>query len=318
MGGYDFTCTECHKTYRHRIPGASTTVPATEGELSCTDCHSDKPHSRNNLLSAHLNKHCDTVACNTCHSPVYAKEQPTKTWWDWSKAGDKSRKGNLDENGMPDYHWKKGEMGWSINAKPDYAWYNGYSKQMMLGDKIDPKAPHINLTAPVGSILDSQARITPFKIMKGVQPVDSEYNYLLVPHLFPENKNDTSAYWKTTNWDKSLAYGMKKAGLDYSGKYKWVETWMYWRVNHEVLPAEYALKCNQCHTSLKSEQTCKRCHSDNRYKEYAPLAKKNPDFSYLEEKGYNTNYLKGSEYLNFKELGYKGDPIIHGGRFKNK
>ena len=28
------------------------------------------------------------LPCQTCHIPVYAKEQYVKTWWDWSTAGE--------------------------------------------------------------------------------------------------------------------------------------------------------------------------------------------------------------------------------------
>ena len=40
---------------------------------------------------------------------------------------------------------------------------------------------------------------------------------------------------------------MKTAGVPYSGKYGWVETDMYWKVNHMVVPKEQALKCDDCH-----------------------------------------------------------------------
>ena len=36
----------------------------------------------------------------------------------------------------------------------------------------------------------------------------------------------------------------------------------------------------------------------------------------MESKGRDVSHLKGTtDYINFKKLGYKGDPIIHGGRF---
>ena len=44
MGGYDFTCTECHRTRNHRIAGRSSSVPVVEGVVVCEDCHSTAPH----------------------------------------------------------------------------------------------------------------------------------------------------------------------------------------------------------------------------------------------------------------------------------
>jgi hypothetical protein len=40
---------------------------------------------------------------------------------------------------------------------------------------------------------------------------------------------------------------MKAAGLEYSGEYGWVETEMYWKLNHMVSPKDNSLKCKDCH-----------------------------------------------------------------------
>jgi octaheme c-type cytochrome (tetrathionate reductase family) len=317
MGGYDFQCSECHRTRNHRIAGRSTSVPVAEASRSCETCHTNKPHYGGHLLDHHLNKHCDNIACNTCHSPVYAKCKPTKVWWDWSKAGNKKREAKKDKYGMSDYDWKKGESRWKESVKPEYAWYGGFTKRILLGDRIDLNAPFIKITQPVGNIKDPNSKISPFKVMRGVQAADAKYEYLLIPHLFPRNKEDKTAYWKHTDWQKAFTDGMGAAKLPYSGEYKWVETWMYWGVNHEVMPASMALSCVQCHKSLKDERTCNRCHQDTRDVNFKKLAHKGTDFSYLKSKGRDVDNLIGStDYINFKALGYRGDPIIYGGRFK--
>lgn len=47
------------------------------------------------------------------------------------------------------------------------------------------------------------------------------------------------------------------------------------------------------------------------------IAQKGTDFSYMASKGRDVSHLIGkTDYIDFKGLGYKGDPIIHGGRFK--
>ena len=317
MGGYNFQCAECHVTRNHKIAGRSTSAPVVEGSISCEDCHSDTPHYGNDLLDHHLNKHCQNIACNTCHSPVYAKCKPTKTWWDWSKAGDKKREVQKDKYGMPDYDWKKGDFIWKESPKPVYGWFGGFMKRVFLGDKVDPEAKVIKLAEPVGSIKDPNSKISPFKIMKGIQPLDAEHHYFLIPHLYPRDKEDRTAYWKHLDWQKAFTDGMEAAKLPYSGKYAWKETWMYWGVEHEVMPASMALSCVQCHDSLKGERTCNRCHQDSREIDYKELAHKGTDFSYMQSKGRDVSQLIGStDYIGFKELGYKGDPIIHGGRFK--
>ncbi len=324
MGGYGFDCIDCHKTKDHKISGKSMSSPVVEGSFGCESCHSKSPHYKNPSLDYHLNKHCDTVDCNTCHSPVYSKCVPTKVWWDWSTAGDKNKKVVKGEYGKPIYHFKKGNFRWKKSVKPVYTWYNGYVKRMFFGDKIDPRAKgfkpgeHLSyeekqklvftsIVEPVGSIEDPDSKITPFKIMKGIQGADAKYRYLLVPHLFPYNKEDKTAYWKSFDWQNSFIEGMKKAGLKYSGKFIWVGTKMYWRVEHEVMPEKYALTCDMCHLSLKDKKGCSRCHSDNRYEKFKKWASQSPLKRIVGDQ---------TDYINFKALGYKGDPIVYGSRFK--
>lgn len=333
MGGYDFSCTECHQSTKHKIPGRSSSVAATEGAKRCVDCHTEDPHYGENLLDHHLNEHSKHIACNTCHSPVYAKCHPTKTWWDWSQAGDKDRKVKKDEYGKPLYHWKKGVFEWKRSAKPDFAWYNGYTKRVLAGDKVnlegkvvEPENPkevkqkgeYISLTEPVGSKSDPDSKITPFKVMRGVQGADPKNKLILVPHLFPYGKNDKTAYWKNLNWNKAFAEGMEAMDLPYSGDYVWVRTNMYWRIEHEVMPEEFALSCRQCHQSLKGEKTCNRCHKKSKSVNFQDLMKeKRSNFEQLQRMGRDVRKLKNrTDYINFEELGYDGDPIIHGGRFK--
>ena len=317
MGGYDFACSECHKTRNHKISGRSSSVPVAEGIVTCRQCHSSEPHYCGSLLDHHLNQHTKTLDCNVCHAPVFAKCKPTKTWWNWSMAGDKNRKVKRDKYGKPDYNWKKGEFRWEESGVPDYAWYSDYMDRVLVGDKVDIHADVINLTQPVGSFNDPTSRITPFKIMKGIQAVDADHEQILVPHLFPRNKNDTTAYWKNLDWDKAFQDGMEAVGLEYSGSYLWKETWMYWRLDHEVMPSEMSLSCVQCHDSLTGSKTCNRCHRDKRDVDFKKIAHKGTDFSYLKSQGRDVSHLiDKTDYIDFKALGYKGDPIIHGGRFK--
>jgi len=140
---------------------------------------------------------------------------------------------------------------------------------------------------------------------------------LLVPHLFPRGKDDKTAYWKNLDWQKAFTDGMEAADMPYSGRYEGVETWMYWRLDHEVMPAKMALSCVQCHESLKGERSCNRCRKDTREVDFKELAQKGTDFSWMAEQGRDMRHLVGeSDYIDFKALGYEGDPIIHGGRFK--
>ena len=316
MGGMDFHCQECHKTRNHRISGRSLSLPVAEGSRTCEDCHTSAPHKRvdtehQGLLNHHLNRHVGHLYCQTCHSPVFAKCRPTKLWWDWSKAGDKKRKVKKDKYGMPDYSWNKGEFVWKESVKPEYLWYNGQVKRYLLGDKINTDGV-TEITKPVGAIWDKDSRIYPFKTMRGKQMADAVNNTFIVPHLF-----GPGGYWKTLDWEKAFVDGMKSAGLDYSGRYKWVETIMYWGLHHETMPAKNALGCAQCHESLTGDNTCQRCHQDNRNVNFQQLSRSGTDWKWMQSRGRDVSEYEGrSDYLNFKALGYEGDPILKGGRFK--
>lgn len=241
IDGQNFSCQECHKTESHKISGNAMVVsPGGKSHIECTNCHQQEPHSE-----TLLNSHMDTVACQTCHIPSFAKEMPTKLSWDWSKAGEDRVSPEHDEYGKAKYHKKKGEFVWSKNVTPEYAWYNGNGGAYLLGDKIDPEAV-TRLSWPEGSRNDSKAKIYPFKIHKGIQIYDKKHSYLITPKVFG-SKKDPDAYWVNYDWNKAAAAGMKASGLDFSGEYGFTPTEMYWRINHMVVPADYALKCLDCH-----------------------------------------------------------------------
>jgi hypothetical protein len=51
--------------------------------------------------------------------------------------------------------------------------------------------------------------------------------------------------------------------------------------------------------------------------DFKALALQGTDFSHMKEQGRDVDHLiDKTDYIDFKALGYEGDPIIHGGRFK--
>ncbi|MCB2210498.1 tetrathionate reductase family octaheme c-type cytochrome [bacterium] len=237
MGGLDFVCVDCHTTEDHRIPGASHgSMTVNENHISCTDCHDDPELHDNSAINRHLN----TLACETCHIPEYARGLPTKTWWDWSQAGE-DREAVHDEYGKETYNKKKGEFAWGKDLVPTYAWSNGGASVCRIGDTIDPTAP-VALNQLQGGFDDPESRIRPYKVMRGKQPYDAVNYTMIVPHLFgPEG------YWKTFDWERAAEIGMASVGQDFSGEVGFVETEMYWPLNHTVAPKEDALRCTVCH-----------------------------------------------------------------------
>ena len=239
--GLNFSCQECHKTENHNITGNAMVVsPGGSNHFSCTSCHDEKPHKKDRL-----NKHIATVACQTCHIPAFAKDKPTKIYWDWSTAG-QDKDAPLDEYGKPTYDKKKGTFFWGKNVVPTYKWYNGNAGAYEPGDKIDPAKTTL-LNWPEGDIKDMNAKIHPFKVHQGKQIYDKKNMYFIKPKVWPTGKDDKVAYWKNFDWGKAAEAGMKAAGMEYSGEYDFAATEMYWRINHMVAPAKDALKCSDCH-----------------------------------------------------------------------
>ncbi|MBN1406284.1 MAG: tetrathionate reductase family octaheme c-type cytochrome [Calditrichaceae bacterium] len=232
--GNGMTCQDCHTTENHSIKGRSMAIVTdTVNRVFCTDCHESTVHEKETL-----NKHSVKIACQTCHIPVYAKERPTKIYWDWSTAG-QDKAVEKDIYGMPNYDKKKGDFKWDIKIKPEYYWYNENSERYIKGQKLDPDKV-LALNKPLGNLKDNNSKLYPFKVMRGRQIYDTEYHYLVIPQLW-------EGYWMHFDWNKASEDGMKAAGLEYSGKYGWIETEMYWKLNHMVSPKEDALKCTDCH-----------------------------------------------------------------------
>ena len=259
-GGQDMACQACHKTKEHKIGGASSMMAHYDSRVVCKDCHSGAkaPHlkSKNGAI---INNHLSSLACETCHIPVFNKAQATKMSWKWSDVGKNIN--SEDQFDKETFAKKKGSFTWGQNVAPVYAWYNGKIERYMVGDKIkDPKKPVV-MTRPVGDIKDKTAKIYPYKLYTGDQPMDSKYKYLGIFQQY-------QSLWEDFNWDKALKNGAEI--LPYSGKYEFVNTVSYIAASHEVSPKEEALQCGECHM--------------------------------------------GGKRMDWKALGYKGDPMKTGGR----
>ena len=262
-GGQDMTCQSCHVTEKHRIGGASSMMAHYDTRVNCDQCHSGAkaPH-RKAKNGALINKHLATVACQTCHIPFFAKGQATKMAWNWSDVGkDIKPEEQFDKETFAKH---KGTFTWGMNVKPVYAWSNGMVERYMVGDKVKDPKKTVTMAAPVGDIKDKKAKIYPYKLYTGDQPMDSKHKHLII---FQQYKS----LWVDFDWDKACRLGAEGVGLPYSGKHQFVNTVTYIAAQHEVSPKEEALQCGECHM--------------------------------------------GGNRMDWKALGYKGDPMQNGGRF---
>ena len=227
IGGLGFGCGDCHSIKGHNIGGDS--------KPSCEDCHDSEPHKKELL-----NQHSSAIACQTCHIPTYARTEAAITFWDWSKAGEE-RDSVKNEFGVENYFKTKGELVWAKNIRAEYYWDNSNMDYYELGQKNE-KSKLIDLNKPAGKISDPNSRISPFKVVRVKQPYDLVNKYLIIPKLYGED-----GYSTTNNWVNASEKGMKIVNLDFSGSVDFVETKMYWPINHMIMSADNALKCTSCH-----------------------------------------------------------------------
>jgi hypothetical protein len=264
VDGENFACTACHLSNRHvwtgsryRVVSKDTTGTGKPGQrpdvATCESCHGLAPHPLDSLAQFKRNDHVQSIACQTCHIPEYARGGvATIVDWDWRSAG-RTRGGEgyheeryIQGNGEHRYTYKsiKGDFTYDEDIVPDYAWFDGQMVYTTIDTRFDPDAEVIEINGFTGSREDPKSRIWPFKRMHTWQPYDKGHGSLVYTHLWGE---DDAAYWGSYDRAAAIEKGMADFGLDNSGQYGVIETPSWWPVTHMVAPKEDALVCNDCH-----------------------------------------------------------------------
>lgn len=253
VNGMNMSCTDCHTAENHQMLGRLYSVSGTNTQrATCEQCHTTTPH-----FDDMLNRHNAKVSCQACHIPTYAKVNATKMSWKWSDAG--KLKGGMpyeedDSLGNHVYMTIKGSFEWATNVQPEYVWFNGTASQYVLGDTIESVPVQINKLN--GSHADVHSKIVPVKVHRGDQIYDKKNNMLIQPKLYAPEKGD-SAFWQDYDWDEAARAGMRIVGLPYSGEYDFVDTEMYWPLNHMVAPKDQTVGCAECHTRNENGRLAK-------------------------------------------------------------
>jgi octaheme c-type cytochrome (tetrathionate reductase family) len=255
MGGLGFACQTCHGEHLHGIAGFSLHSVNEGGDSPvCTRCHSaTAAHTRAPTFNALLNLHLQHLACELCHIPTFARSKPTLVGWYWDSAGQDMAPIPLDQFGQPTYAKDQGTLVWGRNVQPAPRWFNGKWRRKIVGAadtfvNAGTVGDPVVLAEPVGTSADPNAKIYPFKIIRGRQPADTVNRRLIVPHLFGDAAGP-SPYWTRFNWMAAIREGAAYSGVPFSGVYGFPETIMYLRVSHEVPPKEQALTCFDCHAT---------------------------------------------------------------------
>ena len=116
---------------------------------------------------------------------------------------------------------------------------------MYLLDIFDPADAPIAINPPTGNYDDPDARIWPFKIHRGKQAYDTQYNRILP--IYTVGKKGSGALWSDYDWQKALEKDAQNNKVEFSGKFDFIRTDMYWPIKHMVAPKEDAVKCDECH-----------------------------------------------------------------------
>ncbi len=251
--GENMTCSDCHVTQKHKMAGKLYALSSENVDrATCEYCHTEKPHTDNIL-----NEHNIRVACQTCHIPIYAKVNGTKMIWDWSTAGRLDEGGRLiyehDIHGNHNYLSIKGNFVYDNHVVPEYYWFNGIADHFLITDTI--KQVPVQMNTLDGAYRDKgqyqrskqPSKIWPVKVHRGKQIYDPVNKTLIQPKLWSPNKGE-GAYWADFDWEIAAEKGMEYIELPFSGEIDFVETEMYWPLNHMVSPADQSLKCIDCHT----------------------------------------------------------------------
>lgn len=305
--GRGVECSNCHAAPGHQFKGAGIHVPANVQRASCEDCHGSGPHTGKVSGGEALDTHTAKIACQTCHITKFSRGQFGKVDWDWSTAGDNTRgvagvvTTKVNDLGVPDsagtavtaYDYIKGDFVWKRNIAPTYAWHDGRSTHMTIDDRFDASglgldpvddSTRITLGAPVATRTTANAKIFPFKVMRGRQGVyvNGANSFVLVANLFGPNGLwgliQAPGYQYTTQaamdlqWTNAFTRGAQASGQVAAGttvdKYDattgigwdWRYTKLYMDLNHEVQPKAQALgasgACTDCHSGTPKLPLC--------------------------------------------------------------
>ncbi|MEP5763768.1 MAG: hypothetical protein ABJ308_04210 [Halieaceae bacterium] len=230
--GPDMWCIDCHAddTHTHKVIGRGVDMAATdrpEKRLECgTGCHAGLTHA-----NADIDKHSARVACNTCHIPVFARDEPTDMRRDWSVVAFDEKKGKYQYDQDLEY-----------DVEPVYAWYNGSSWAQVPGRPIRQNAKgEITMVLPQGDREDASAKIFPFKLHRGRLPVLLEQRWVApvaTEELYHHGDPERAVRDATRQ-----VYGIENA------EFEWMDTIRYMGINHAVPPATESLHCADCHSA---------------------------------------------------------------------
>lgn len=266
--GANLACQNCHVTENHHVAGKGSDLRPTDldVQVDCSNCHGSKPHSNSDI-----NQHTATVACQTCHIPVYAKNA-NDTEADEATELNRSWQAGTEHTAPPLHP----VLTKANNVIPKYKFWNRFSTNYLLGDvaKVDPETGAYATSRPQGNVNDG--KLYPFKYKTSDYPLRSNSQELIAL--------DTSVFFATADGDAAAKSGLVNMGYSADDAYEWVLTDTYQLLNHQVSPKGQALQCADCHLKttridlqgslgyapVRPKSTCATaCHESSKANEWA-------------------------------------------------
>lgn len=212
----DMSCTECHTTKQHKIAGGADlkAQESPESRVACDNCHTETPHKGES--GEILNRHCERIACQTCHIPFLARDpaMPTVVERDWT---------------TPVLDAKTGLYGPAVKlagkVRPEYRWWNRETGGVPEGE---------------GAARAPKDKLYPWKKTVVKLPGDAATGK-------PVSLNN-AVYAATGDVAAAARKGAEEAGRQFSGRLQTLEETIVVSVNHQVAPKTEALNCDDCHS----------------------------------------------------------------------
>ncbi|WP_291318177.1 MopE-related protein [Desulfuromonas sp.] len=239
-GGAGLSCSDCHVSSNHKIPGRGIDLRPTEQGVAvkaCVECHTGfetgNGHAAAGANRSEGDRHVYRVACQSCHIAEFAKGGATEMHRDWTSP-----------------HWNQalcnGQGAWAghevkeANVAPDHVFFNGTSYIANLGetvDQVDPASGYLTVADANGDLNDGM--LVPIKRHQSNMAVMDNTGEL-VPY-------DIVWQFMTGKNDEAAERGKANAGLNGTHSWQWVEAEM--AINHGVAPATDVADCSACHGS---------------------------------------------------------------------
>ena len=202
-------CVDCHAGDQHTVYGYAPTLWSRDHEerLTCESCHTDAPHA--NPL---INKKHARLDCRACH----IRSTGGLMTRDWTA--------EPVYDPIKELYEPVDDVAPANSVEPIYKWCNG--------GKLTPgQWP--------GSFDDEASKLQPFKLFKGVVPVDASSGKPIPLKL--------AVFYKTGDLEKAIVAGARAAGMDYSGQWQPKTLAVPLQLSHGIPPKEDALTCTDCH-----------------------------------------------------------------------